>query len=224
MYVIRNSCICHVKECILITISTNLNAEISMTAPEVFRRQFLPRLALSSMNVTCNTFWVRKVAFQNTFPHSSPAIFVIKSLLHSLTRGPVIPDLQHQHHCLLWSKTWIKVDARGWGVQSEFWNLLTFDFGEKNPKFLKIDLSVYVDVGVYAHKLWFTLQLCWNYVGIDWLIDWLMEFNCFTSSRERFIWTKTNEKYFVLWRFKNPVIVVLYCSKNFIFLGILVLL
>lgn len=117
MYVIRNSCICHVKECNVITISTNLNAKISMTAPEVFRRQFFA--PLSPMNVTCNTLLVWRVAFQNTFLHSSPAIFVMQSLLHSLTRGPVIPDTQHQCHGLLRSKTWIKVDARGRGVQIE---------------------------------------------------------------------------------------------------------
>lgn len=134
MYVIRNSCICHVKECNVITISTNLNAKISMTAPEVFRRQFFA--PLSPMNVTCNTFWVWRVAFQNTFLHSSPAIFVMKSLLHSLTRGPVIPDTQHQCHGLLRSKTWIKVDARGRGVQIEFWNLPTFAFSENLTKFL----------------------------------------------------------------------------------------
>lgn len=165
MYVIRNSCICHVKECNVITISTNLNAKISMTAPEVFRRQFFA--PLSPMNVTCNTFWVWRVAFQNTFLHSSPAIFVMKSLLHSLTRGPVIPDTQHQCHGLLRSKTWIKVDARGRGVQIEFWNLLTFAFSENLTKFLcltrlsylsydvnvKVDMTVYVDVYVYAHAL-----------------------------------------------------------------------
>lgn len=142
------------------------------------------------MNVTCNTFWVRKVAFQNTFPHSSPAIFVIKSSLHSLTRVSVIPHISNISTIACFrSATWIKVDARGGGVQSEFWNLLTFDFGKKKDgiplpytltlSYIKVDLSVYVDVDVYAHKLSFTSQLCWNDVGIDWLIDWVWLFYVF---------------------------------------------
>lgn len=149
------------------------------------------------MNVTCNTFWVRKVAFQNTFPHSSPAIFVIKSSLHSLTRVSVIPHISNISTIACFrSTTWIKVDARGGGVQSEFWNLLTFDFGKKKKKdgiplpytstlsynddtSIKEDLSTYVDVDVYAHKLSFTSQLGWNDVGIDWLIDWVWLFYVF---------------------------------------------
>lgn len=44
---------------------------------------------------------------------------------------------------------------------------------------IKEDLSTYVDVDVYAHKLSFTSQLCWNDVGIDWLIDWVWLFYVF---------------------------------------------
>lgn len=44
---------------------------------------------------------------------------------------------------------------------------------------IKEDLSTYVDVDVYAHKLSFTSQLGWNDVGIDWLIDWVWLFYVF---------------------------------------------
>lgn len=147
------------------------------------------------MNVTCNTFWVRKVAFQNTFPHSSPAIFVVKSSLHSLTRVSVIPHISNISTIACFrSTTWIKVDARG-GVSKVSFEIyshlisvkkrdeiplpytLTLSYNDDTS--IKEDLSTYVDVDVYAHKLSFTSQLCWNDVGIDWLIDWVWLFYVF---------------------------------------------